>query len=144
MLQEINSFTCCKILFLSWSCACLNLVFSITLFVQDFPSRYPCNLSILKDTMMWWMIYDIVTLLAISVSTQCYRIRDRTFYQNACLWFAFLYSFLLISGGIVLFKTTNDCSVTHPTALLFAVFLHWIYRMGLWLGFLLYGFSKRS
>lgn len=134
-----------KLLFVSFC----QLVFSITVYSRPFPTARPCNLEVLKDYMMWWMIYDVVLFAIACGSKMTGETSQQQFAAHSwrynswkllCLWVAFLYVFLLVSGGVVLFKTSNTCTLIHdPHPLLIAVFLNWIYRLGVWMGLLFYG-----
>lgn len=127
-----------KILCLSFC----NLIYTTTIYFQPFPTSPPCDLSTLKYIMMWWMIYDVILFTIVLLT--------RLFYASVnpvspALGIAFLYVTLQISGGIVLFRTNNDCTLTHgPHHLLVAAFVNWLYRMLVCIGLISYAWKKEG
>jgi len=126
-----------------------HFIFSLSIFLQDFPSKSPCDLSVLQTNMMLWMLYDCILSFLIGiickfVGTQPNNSAPKLRW-HACLWIGLLYLFMQVSMGLALFKTNNECTLLyHPHPLLIAVFVHWIYRFVFWLGFFLCNIIARA
>lgn len=121
----------------------VNVLISVLLFTSRYPDKFPCNLTVIHDYIMWWMVYDLLLYLILLFSIVFYwGSLPKYLIQRMSLWTTCAYFFFILVGCLLLATLSHTC---HQNVYRLWVFLwvHISYRVIVWILCIFYGIQNR-